>query len=636
MQFLIPSRLRLAVALVATISLLGLLMAPPAPAKNTSRVIKRTRIQKLAVTCSTSPYELKVSTSSSRTNPQPLCGKSLSDKVYIFLTPSTGPQKVEFYLDGTVKSVEQSAPWDLMGGSQSTANPLDLSKISVGEHVVSAKVYRRNKFVGTFTSNFYRASEPAPEPSPSPSPEPSPSPSPEPEPTPDPGSSQYGPAGVTCPANAEVVQPGQSVQAAIDSKTGATVFCIKKGDYRLTQAIKPKAGNTLVFEPGTILNGSKLVTNWTKSGAYWVAAGQTQSFSPMSVPCDLNPAACEYEDLFMDDKPMVRVLQLSDVGPGKFFFDEAADKMYMADDPAGHKMEAPVAETGMDSSGANNVTVRGVTVEKFGLHGIVASNGWVVERNEIRYVHSHGLRVFGVAQVRNNYLHHAGNMGIFGEGTGLVFDTNRLAYNNYLNFGKSSGLWHAGATKIVKSTNTVVRNNWSHDNTGDGWWLDWDNINNTVENNVFEKNSRFGFFYEASFDGVVRNNVFRNNGQSTKWNGSGLWISTSKNVEVYGNTFEGNKYSTIAVTWTDRGTSSVYGERQLANLNVHDNVFKLSEGFVGVPYGESRIYTSNNRFEDNQWLVTNTLGQWWNWKGMTGWSGWRSYGFDDAGTIGTL
>jgi parallel beta-helix repeat protein len=239
--------------------------------------------------------------------------------------------------------------------------------------------------------------------------------------------------------------------------------------------------------------------------------------------------------------------------------------------------------------------------------------------------------------VRNNDVHHTGNMGIFGQGTGLVFDTNHLAYNNYLNFGKTSGMWHAGATKIIKSTNTVVRNNWSHDNTGDGWWLDWDNKDNLVENNVFENNSRWGFFYEASFDGVVRNNVFRNNGQSTKWGGAGLWINTSKNVEVYGNTFVGNKYSALVAVWTDRGTSSLYGERQLANLNVHDNVFRLNEGFVGVPYGTDRIYSANNRFQDNRWYVKDTSSQWWKWAGaMKDWKGWRSYGFDQSGTLGSM
>jgi parallel beta-helix repeat protein len=608
---------------------LMILTITPAEAQNPRHRIKRFRIQQMALSCSTSPYELKVSTSPTRSNAEPLCGKSLSGKVYIFLTPGTGPTKVEFSLDGAKKSVENNAPWDLMGGSQSVAKPLDLNTLSAGEHVVTAKVYQKSNMVGSYTSNFYRSSGPAPLPSPSPSPTPSPAPSPEPSP------GQYGPQGVTCPSGAVVVQPGQSIQGAIDSKSGGTAFCVKSGEYRLTQAIKPRSGNTLVFEPGAILNGSKLVTNWTKSGAYWIASGQTQSVAPMNVPCDLNPAACEYEDLFMDHKPMTRVLQQSQVGPGKFFFDEAADKIYIADDPTGHRIEASVAVTAIDSGGAGNVTVRGATIEKFGLHGIVASTGWVIERNEIRYVHSHALRVFGVAQVRNNYLHHAGNMGIFGEGTGLVFDTNRLAYNNYLNFGKASGLWHAGATKIVKSSNTVVRNNWSHDNLGDGWWLDWDNMNNLVENNLFERNNRFGFFYEASFDGVVRNNVFRDNGQSIKWNGSGLWINTSKNVEVYGNTFEGNKYSTIAVAWTDRGTSSVYGERQLANLNVHDNVFRLNEGFVGVPYADSRIYTSNNRFHDNKWYVKNTAGQWWSWKGMTNWSGWRSNGFDATGSLGS-
>jgi Right handed beta helix region len=447
----------------------------------------------------------------------------------------------------------------------------------------------------------------------------------------------YGPIEVSCPPSATVVKAGDSIQAAIDQKPARTSFCIKPGEYRLARPIRPKAGVALNFESGAVLNGSQVVTDWMVDGQYWVASGQKQSFDSHKVPCELNPAACEYEDLFMDDVPLVRVLTLSQVAPGTFYFDEAADKIYIGEDPAAHKLEAPVTSTAIEGPGIPNVTIRGATIEKFGVNGIVTGGGagWLVERNEIRYVHSHGLRAFGESKVLHNYIHHAGNMGIFGSGTNLVFDTNHLAYNNYLNFGKASGgMWHAGATKIMQSKGTVVRNNWSHDNIGDGWWFDWDNIDTVVHENVFENNSRFGLFYEASHDARIFDNKFANNGRTGKWSGAGLWIETSRNVEVYNNTFSGNRYSALAFTWTDRGTSSAYGRRELSNLYVHDNLFKLTEGFIGVPYGVPSIYSSNNRFANNTYIVPDTSAKWWSWeKSMRDFTSWKKYGHDATGTV---
>jgi hypothetical protein len=447
----------------------------------------------------------------------------------------------------------------------------------------------------------------------------------------------YGPTGVSCPPGATVVQPSGSIQGAIDQKPAGSSFCITTGEYRLRRPIRPKPGTALNFESGAVLNGSRVVSDWVSEGQYWVASGQDQSFEPHKVPCDANPAACEYEDLFMDDAPLQRVLALSEVAPGRFYFDEAVDKIYIADNPAGHKFEASVATTAIEGPGIQNVTVRGATIEKFGVNGIVTGGGagWLVEKNEIRYVHSHGLRAFGESKVLNNYIHHAGNMGIFGSGTNLLFDTNHLAYNNYLNFGKAGGqMWHAGAAKIMQSKDTVVRNNWSHHNIGDGWWFDWDNTNAVVHGNVFENNSRFGLFYEASYDAKIFDNKLLNNGRSRKWSGSGLWIETSKNVDVYDNRFSGNRYSTLAFTWTERGTSSAYGKRELTNLYVHDNVFKLSEGFIGVPYGVPAIYSSNNRFVNNTYIVPDTSAKWWSWdKSMRDFASWKKYGHDATGSI---
>jgi parallel beta-helix repeat protein len=444
-------------------------------------------------------------------------------------------------------------------------------------------------------------------------------------------------ASAKCPTGAIDVALEETIQAAINRNPPRTTFCIRSGERRLDRAIRPKSNNTLVFEEGSILNGSILVTNWAPEGSGWVATGMTQSFSPYDVPCELNHAACEYEDLFMDDKPLVRVLNLSELAPGKFFFDEAADRIYVAEDPAGHKVEAPVAKQAIHSSEARNVTVRGATIEKFAVNGIAGSDGWKIQRNEIRYVHSHGLRVFGTTVVKGNYIHHTGNMGIFGSGTDMLFEGNHLAYNNYLNFGRKDGPWHAGATKIVKSDGTIVRENYSHDNIGDGWWFDTDNINTLVEGNVFENNTRYGLFYETSFRAVVRNNEFTNNGTPQKWAGAGLWISNSKDMRIHDNVLSNNKYSALAMSWVDRGSSPLYGPYEVANVFVHDNVIRMVDGFVGVPFAETEIYSSNNRFEANRYVVADPDGQWWRWQGEgKTWEQWQSLGFDTTGSVSPI
>src|SRR4029434_7894658 len=51
---------------------------------------------------------------------------------------------------------------------------------------------------------------------------------------------------------------------------------------------------------------------------------------------------------------------------------------------------------------------------------------------------------------------------------------------------------------------------------------------------VVEDNGASGIQFEVSSDGIVRNNIVRRSGHN------GLYISTSKNMQIYGNTFENN------------------------------------------------------------------------------------------------
>jgi uncharacterized protein YoaH (UPF0181 family) len=442
-----------------------------------------------------------------------------------------------------------------------------------------------------------------------------------------------------CPTGAVVVSPGESIQGAIDGKGKETTFCIRRGLYRLKQAIVPKYGTVLIFEEGAVLDGSRIISNWSKSGEYWVAGGQTQSFAdprPVATPCVLNPPACEFEDVFRDGRPLLRVLSKEKLVSGTFYFDESADKIFVVDDPSGHRLEATIAATAIDSAGVTNVKVKGATIQKLAHYGISSGKNWSITDNEIRYVHSTGIRMTGKTQIYRNFVHHAGTLGMSSRGDDIIFVANELAFNNYLKFGTTNGPWSAGAIKITHSKGAIVRDNHSHDNVGNGWWFDTDNINYLVEGNTFEANTRYGLSYEESFGGVVRNNIFRNNGGSAEWsNWFGLWINTSKNIEAYGNLFEGSVGSAIGLTWTDRGSSPTLGEYRTENLDIHDNIVKIrnSTRAVEVPFGKTTIYSANNRFRGNDYYVPNLAGRWWRWNGDRTWAEWRALGQNGTGTI---
>jgi hypothetical protein len=451
-----------------------------------------------------------------------------------------------------------------------------------------------------------------------------------------------GTAGVTCPAGATVVDVGDSVQRAINLSARGASLCIRAGVHRLTAPLQPRDGQTLTFESGATLNGSRVVTNWTPEGSYWVSDGHTQDLSNPSfssvLQCPEKPGACVYEDLFMDGVPLTHVLSLSELGPGEVYFDKAADRMYIAQDPTGHTLEATVVTYGITSD-ADDVTLRGATIEKVGWMGLrVAGDRWTVERNEIRYAHVTGLRILGDDHtVRANYIHHNGNTGVVAtDGARLLFEGNEIAYNNYLHFGSKPVPHHEGGVKVLNTSGMIVRGNYSHHNDGDGWWFDTDNIDVLVEGNVLADNTRYGLFYEVSWDARITDNDFLRNGTGEGWQGSGVRISTSANVEIAHNRFEDNRYSTLFATWQDRGGGR-YGTFEVTNLHVLDNVFIMREGWVGSPRGNEAIASAeaNNRFEGNDYIVPDEDASWWTWPPgeFRDWDEWGALGFDETGTL---
>jgi hypothetical protein len=126
-------------------------------------------------------------------------------------------------------------------------------------------------------------------------------------------------------------------------------------------------------------------------------------------------------------------------------------------------------------------------------------------------------------------------------------------------------------TKFLFTDGLVFEGNQSYENVGPGFWLDWDNKNYVVRNNVLRNNRGRtndwegpGLWIEGNpaSNGKVYGNTFANN------TGAGLGILESVGVEVYGNTFAGNAPG-IELRNIPRGA-----ERVLRDIDIHDNTFK--------------------------------------------------------------
>jgi parallel beta-helix repeat protein len=440
-----------------------------------------------------------------------------------------------------------------------------------------------------------------------------------------------------------------NVASIVSASSEGTVFCFNPGVHRM-HSISPKNGNSFIGEPGAVLSGARLLTSFTREGAYWVATGQTQEGTVHGYCLLPEYPRCKWpEDLFFDDVPLRHVASLADVNEsGEWFFDYGADKIYFIDDPTGHTVETSVTRNAFLLT-ADYVTIRGLIIEKYANPaqegaikagtGSSLSDGWVIENNEIRLNHGIGIRVGHRSQVVNNIIHNNGQMGMGGSGSDILVENNEISYNNFAGYKQS---WEAGATKFVWTSNLIARGNYVHDNIGSGLWTDINNINTLYENNIVEDNTKTGIFHEISYAAIIRNNtVQRNSFGNTGWiGGCGIKVSGSPNVEVYDNTLRDN-YGGVCVQQQDRDDEGpAYGSYTVKNLSVHDNNIRMSAGLNGMvidfapPDGVDAYFTTwNNHFENNDYTLGGT-GKRFAWMHSTRTDAeWVAYGNDDTGTI---
>ncbi|MDQ1486413.1 MAG: hypothetical protein QOJ62_2106, partial [Actinomycetota bacterium] len=146
---------------------------------------------------------LKVTAAANRSGAVALQGQQLAGAKYILVAAPTSMRvtTIKFYLDGKLVRTEKHAPWDLVGGTDAKAAPLNVDTLPIGAHTVEAVIA-----IGSQTQRLNGAFVTGTAPTPAPSGSPSVSPAPKPSPTPTvtqtvPSATPTAPAPTTTPSS---------------------------------------------------------------------------------------------------------------------------------------------------------------------------------------------------------------------------------------------------------------------------------------------------------------------------------------------------------------------------------------------------------------------------------------------------
>lgn len=449
----------------------------------------------------------------------------------------------------------------------------------------------------------------------------------------------------SCPYDAIAIEPGKSIQAAVDFAGEGAVFCLKKGVHR-AQAVRPRAGQGFYGEDEAVLNGSRLLDGFRREEGLWVANTQLQRVRkhgeclPSAPACDLPQA------VFIDDKPLTRVLSKDGLASNEVYIDYAGGRIYLADDPTNHKVEATVASFAFQSK-ASNVSISRLTIEKYGSRAqegaIHAREGarWSIENCVVRLNSGAGISVGTGTRVHNCDVHHNGQIGIEGHGNDIRIEGNRIWSNNIYGFDPG---WQAGGAKIALSNGVTFRGNHVHHNSGPGLWCDGDCRNVVYEDNLVEYNQQIGIFHEISFNAAIRRNVVRYNGTG---NGSWFWaadivIAASQDVEVTGNTVTVAS-GACGIVLIDQGRRDDGKKYKTRNNTVRANEMTFEGAVCAGGVSDTKPENENfgiithggNRFDGNTYRVRGESKPprfVWD-QDVTDWNGFRGKGLEQSGRL---
>jgi hypothetical protein len=276
---------------------------------------------------------------------------------------------------------------------------------------------------------------------------------------------------------------------------------------------------------------------------------------------------------------------------------------------------------------------------------IGAQTDWTLRNVEVRENHFRGWSTHNGTRIIDSYIHHNRQLGIGGNGDGVLIEGNEIAFNNYL--GETAPGFEGGGSKWTNTVDLVVRGNWAHHNCGNGLWSDGPgNRNHLFENNISEDNWAAGINFEmGTGPAMIRNNIVRRNafgaagpicegtpgGESSNAGAGGIRSNDSRDVTITGNVLEDNDGG-VSNNDTDRGPN----DPELRNLLVIGNDITWTVGIHGVqdtdPGSDPYTAAANNRYEDNDYHYEGAGSMPFQWLGGRTWEQWQNIGHDLAGS----
>jgi hypothetical protein len=359
-------------------------------------------------------------------------------------------------------------------------------------------------------------------------------------------------------------------------------------------------------------------------GRFWRANGP-RPLEPSGGECEHGAECLFGERLFVDGTPVRRVLTSGELGNDTWLQDRATGAVVIGFDPAGRAVEMSYRRAAFHGP-ARNVTIRGLVIEHYAStaqHGAIQaydpgekllSTGWQVLDNDVRFNSGGGIRLGNAMRVEGNRIFRNGQIGVVGEGTGIVIQSNDIAENNALRF--SAG-WEAGGTKFVLTNQLQVRNNCVRDNGGPGIWTDVENRNAVIVGNWSIRNRGIGIYHEIGGKALIEGNTVAFNGspEETPWN-SQILVSGSIDTVVQNNRLEVAPDHGHAIFIVEEGRknamltpihnfSSYIARRNAVTSNritFHGSIFGGVSGFHSS-HGRVEDLAENNRFEGNSITV---------------------------------
>ncbi len=213
--------------------------------------------------------------------------------------------------------------------------------------------------------------------------------------------------------------------------------------------------------------------------------------------------------------------------------------------------------------------------------------GWItLEGFEIRNCHN-GIKFYNLhhSTIRRNWVHHSTIAGIFGNGTKVVIDRNKVNRNGSPTTG--------GHGIYVNGSYFTVTNNLIYDNQKYGIQL------NGSDSSLYKSTQHPGPEYAHSYNWTISNNTFAYQRTAS---GIVVWGSTCNNARIENNIFHENGVTAVsvaqAINFISAGCKGIVIRNNLAYASGSGATKFITGGTEGVHYTQSGniVNTLNPKF----------------------------------------